>query len=122
MKLTQLLRLIIITRPSVVSSRICGAQQITNPLILKPLMDGTYQFVQPEGFIDTRGIETNIKFTYNKFKLFIGYTLADVNQHYTGIVSKYPLVAKHRLNNVLMYEIEEKLKIGWKPTIPVHNF
>ena len=85
-------------------------------------MDGTYQFVQPEGFIDTRGIETNIKFTYNKFKLFIGYTLADVNQHYTGIVSKYPLVAKHRLNNVLMYEIEEKLKIGWKPTIPVHNF
>ena len=85
---------------------------VNNPLILEPRMDGTYEFVQPAGFIDTRGMETNIKLTYNNFNLFIGYTLADVNQHYNGIVSKYPLVARHRLNNVLMYEIEDKLKIG----------
>ena len=86
--------------------------QVTNPLILEPRIDGNYEFMQPAGVINTRGIETNIKITYNNFNLFIGYTLADVNQHYNGIVSKYPLVAKHRLNNVLMYEIEEKLKIG----------
>jgi len=86
--------------------------QVNNPLILEPRMDGTYEFMQPAGFIDTRGLETNIKLTYNNFNLFIGYTLADVNQHYNGIVSKYPLVAGHRLNNVLMYEIEDKLKIG----------
>jgi iron complex outermembrane receptor protein len=86
--------------------------QVTNPLILEPLIDGNYEFMQPAGVINTRGIETNIKITYNNFNLFIGYTLADVNQHYNEIVSRYPLVAKHRLNNVLMYEIEEKLKIG----------
>jgi iron complex outermembrane receptor protein len=86
--------------------------QVNNPLILESLVDGTYEFIQPAGFIDTRGVETNIKLTYDNFKLFIGYTLADVNQHYNGSITKYPLVARHRLNNVLMYEIEDKLKIG----------
>ena len=86
--------------------------QVNNPLILEPRLNGNYEFIQPLGYIDTRGLETNIKLTYNNFNLFIGYTLADVNQNYNGINSKYPLVAKHRLNNVLMYEIEDKLKIG----------
>lgn len=86
--------------------------QIKNPLILTPATNGFYEFQQPKGFIDTKGIETNVKLTYGDFKLFIGYTLADVNEHYNGVTIRFPLVAKHRLNNVLMYEIEEKLKIG----------
>lgn len=86
--------------------------QVKNPLILEPDIMGLYEFQQPEGFIDTKGIETNIKLTFNNYKLFIGYTLADVNQHYNGKTSAFPLVAQHRLNNVLMYEIEDKLKIG----------
>lgn len=86
--------------------------QVKEPLVLVPLMTGLYEFQQPKGFIDTKGLETNIKVTYSDFKLFVGYTLADVNQHYNGNTTTYPLVAKHRLNNVLMYEIEDQLKIG----------
>jgi len=85
--------------------------QIDNPLILTP-NGSAYEYQQPMGTIDTKGIETNVKLTYNDFKLFIGYTLADVNEHYNGTTTTFPLVAKHRLNNVLMYEVEEKLKIG----------
>ncbi|MEZ4945624.1 MAG: TonB-dependent receptor [Cyclobacteriaceae bacterium] len=85
--------------------------EIDNPLILTA-NGSTYEYQQPTGNIDTKGIETNVKLTYNDFKLFIGYTLADVNEHYNGTTSTFPLVAKHRLNNVLMYEVEEKLKIG----------
>lgn len=85
--------------------------QIDNPLILTPT-GSAYEYQQPTGNIDTKGIETNLKLTYNDFKLFIGYTLADVNTHYNGNTTAFPLVAKHRLNNVLMYEVEEKLKIG----------
>lgn len=84
---------------------------IDNPLVLTPGI-GEYFYEQPEGFIDTRGIETNVKLTYGDFRLFLGYTLADVKQHFNGSVSDYPLVARHRLNNVLMYEIEEKLRVG----------
>ena len=86
--------------------------QIKNPLILTPTTENLYEFQQPKGSIDTQGIETNVKLTYGDLKLFIGYTLADVNEHYNGESTTFPLVAKHRLNNVLMYEIEDSLKMG----------
>ena len=85
--------------------------RINNPLVLTQLTNGYYDYLQPKGFIDTKGIETNFKLTYKNFKLFIGYTFADVKQHYTT-TTEFPLVAKHRLNNVLVYEIEDKLKVG----------
>ena len=86
--------------------------QVKSPLILVPTPAGLFEFQQPDGFIDTKGVESNIKLKYSDFKLFIGYTFADVKQHYNGIETNFPLVAQHRLNNVLMYEIEEKLKVG----------
>jgi len=86
--------------------------EIKNPLILMPTSENSYQFQQPKGAIDTKGIETNVKLTYGDLKLFVGYTLADVKEHYNGESTKFPLVAKHRLNNVLMYEIEDSLKMG----------
>jgi iron complex outermembrane receptor protein len=85
--------------------------RINNPLVLTQLTNGYYQYLQPAGFIDTKGIETNVKLTYNHFKLFIGYTFADVKQH-SVITTQFPLVAKNRLNNVLMYEVEDRLKFG----------
>ena len=86
--------------------------RILKPLVLTPVENEFYEFLQPDGFIDTKGVEVNAKLTYSDFKLFVGYTLADVNQQMNGIVSEFPLVARHRLNNVLMYELDEKLKIG----------
>jgi outer membrane receptor for ferrienterochelin and colicins len=85
--------------------------RINNPLVLTQLTNGYYEYLQPIGFINTKGIETNVKLTYKNFKFFIGYTFADVKQHY-ATTTEFPLVAKHRLNNVLVYEIEDKLKVG----------
>ena len=86
--------------------------QVKDPLILTPTGADSYEFLQPNGYLDTKGLETNIKLSYKDFKLFVGYTLADVQEHYNGSSTTFPLVAKHRLNNVLMYEVEEKLKMG----------
>lgn len=86
--------------------------RINSPVILTRQADQIYGYVQPAGNFDTKGMETNIKLTYGDFKLFVGYTYADVNQHSDGITKTYPLVSKHRLNNVLMYEVEEKWKVG----------
>lgn len=85
--------------------------RLNKPLVLTASGSSDYQFVNATGFIDTKGMETNLRFTYHDFKLFIGYTYADVNSHFNN-KSWFPLTAKHRLNNVLMYEKEEKLKIG----------
>ena len=86
--------------------------RINRPLVLTTAGSGNSQFVNANGNIDTKGMETNLRFTYSDFKLFVGYTFADVNTHFNNIKSWFPLTAKHRLNNVLMYEKDEKLKIG----------
>ncbi|MCU7550508.1 TonB-dependent receptor [Chitinophagaceae bacterium LB-8] len=86
--------------------------RLNKPLILTSTSSGDLAFVNANGYIDTKGLETNLRVTYNDFKLFIGYTYADVASHFDGEESWFPLTARHRLNNVLMYEKEEKLKIG----------
>ncbi len=70
------------------------------------------EFVNADGHMDTKGMETNLRFTYGDFKLFVGYTYADVNTYFEGNKEWFPLTARHRLNNVLMFEKEENLKIG----------
>ena len=86
--------------------------RLNKPLILVNTGSGQLEFSNADGHIDTRGIETNLRFSYNDFKLFIGYTYADVNTHYGNQKTWLPLTARHRLNNVLIYEVEEKIKLG----------
>ena len=85
--------------------------RLNDPLVLTPV-NNAFQFLNANGHIDTKGAETNLRFSYEDFKLFVGYTYADVNSYYDNDKSWFPLTARHRLNNVLMYEKEEKLKIG----------
>ncbi|MFD2517897.1 TonB-dependent receptor [Salinimicrobium flavum] len=86
--------------------------KVDDPLILSNAGGEFYEYTQPEGYIDTKGLEANMRFGYGNFKLFTGYTLADVNKHYGGESTEMPLVAQHRLNNVLVYELEDNLVIG----------
>lgn len=85
--------------------------RLNDPLVISPSANEN-SFNNADGHIDTKGMETNLRLTYSDFKLFVGYTYADVNTHFNGIKSWFPLTARHRLNNVLMYEKEEKIKIG----------
>ena len=86
--------------------------RIDDPIVLNRTSGAMYEFVQPGGHIESSGIETNMRWKYKDFKLFVGYTLADVNQHYNGASEQYPLVSQHRLNNVLMYEKHDNFWIG----------
>ena len=85
---------------------------INHPLLLQNVSPNVYQLVNTDGYVDTKGWETNIKLSYEDLKLFIGYTFTDALLHDGGVKKENPLTAKHRLNNVLMYEIEDKWKIG----------
>jgi outer membrane receptor for ferrienterochelin and colicins len=85
---------------------------LNDPLFLSALPSGDYQFINLEGYTDTKGSETNVKVEYGDFKLFIGYTYTVTKIHDGGTTRQNPLTAKHRLNNVLMYELEESWKIG----------
>ena len=87
--------------------------RLKRPLMLVGNPGGTASFEQNNGHLDTRGAETNIRLIFRDFKLFVGYTYTDANTHYDQDQKNWlPLTARHRFNNVLMYEVEEKWKIG----------
>lgn len=85
---------------------------LDNPLLLQNIATNTYQFINSSGYIHTKGTETNIKIGYDDLKLFLGYTFTDTRLIENGINTENPLTPKHRINSVLMYEIEDKWKIG----------
>lgn len=86
--------------------------KLNNPLVLVGAPGGKVQFQNSTGYLDTKGMETNLRLTYGDFKLFVGYTFTDANTYFANTKELLPLTARHRLNNVLMYEIEDKLKFG----------
>ena len=85
---------------------------LDNPLLLQNIATNTYQFINSSGYIHTKGTETNIKIGYDDFKLFLGYTFTDTRLIENGTTTENPLTPNHRINSVLMYEIEDKWKIG----------
>lgn len=85
---------------------------IDDPLVMRPYSASQLRFENLPGSINTRGMETNVKLTFEDFKLFIGYSLTDANIRTDNILRVNPLTSRHRLNNVLMYEVEEKWKLG----------
>jgi len=86
--------------------------RVNNPLLLKGNSGFNYSFVNISGHLDTRGTETNIKLGYHNFKLFLGYTFTDTEIHEVNIKTTNPLTPRNRINSVLMYEVEDKWKLG----------
>jgi iron complex outermembrane receptor protein len=85
--------------------------RLNRPLVMMPGFGDDISFVNSTGHLDTEGMETNVRLIYHDFKLFLGYTYTDANTHF-ATKEWMPLTARHRLNNVLMYEKEDKWKIG----------
>ncbi len=88
--------------------------QLNHPLILEAQTKGSpYHFINLDGNYTTRGIETNFKFSYQEpWKLFVGYTLTDAKRKDGGTSVQLPLTPKHRINTVLMYELEDQWRFG----------
>jgi len=84
---------------------------LNDPLVLTP-SGVDFEFINLDGFMNSKGTETNVKLEFGDFKLFVGYTFTDAKIHNSGTAIQNPLTAKHRVNNVLMFEVEEKWKIG----------
>ena len=73
---------------------------------------GTYSFTQLEDPVNTRGAELNLIFGYGEWRYFLGYTFVDAKQETIAGDIDLPLVSRHRLNNVLVWEKEDDFRIG----------
>ena len=90
--------------------------QVNSPLILSNsvLPNGNYEFINANGYLDSRGFETNVKLRYEEISFYCGYTFIDAIRHYDQTKTINPLTAKHRIYMTVMYEIEDKLRIGYE--------
>ena len=70
--------------------------------------DGLYRLNNISGNTDSKGGETNVKIGYKDFHLYLGYTYTDTRTKENGVKQENILTPKHRLNSILMYEVEDK--------------
>jgi outer membrane receptor for ferrienterochelin and colicins len=78
----------------------------------KPLALQNNSFVNANGYIDTKGVESNLKFTLDELNLFAGYTYTDTRQYFNGLNYWKPLTPKHLLYLDFAYEAEGNFRTG----------
>ncbi|WP_373494562.1 TonB-dependent receptor domain-containing protein [Aquiflexum sp.] len=87
---------------------------LVRPLFLSPPAGLIYQLANIDGFADTRGVETNLKWEWREFKWLLGYSFTDARIVEKNISRPHPLTPKHRINSVLFYEVHDNWKVGWE--------
>ncbi|MCW3086905.1 MAG: collagen-binding protein [Sediminibacterium sp.] len=81
--------------------------RLNDPILLQGNL-----YVNANGYLDTRGAETNLKLGLGDFSVYLGYAYTNAVQHYNGTAQHLPLTPKHKLNADLMFEIENSFRCG----------
>jgi len=82
-------------------------------LLFTSLLDDGFVFENAKGAVTSLGSETNVKFTYGDFRLFLQYAYIDSKLNYLPDNPQKPLTPKHNAGGVLMYE-NDKWRIGFE--------
>jgi len=90
------------------------ATQLKDALVLRDGTNNDFYFENADGNILSSGFETNLKFTYSDFKLFVNYALNNTKLKYDNLNNQKPLTPKHSAGAVLMFDQEEKWSIGYE--------
>jgi iron complex outermembrane receptor protein len=89
--------------------------QLKNALVLREDDNTDLAYYESaDGNILSSGFETNIKLTYDDFKLYLSYAFINTELQYDNINDQKPLTPKHNAGFVLFYEIEEKWSAGYE--------
>jgi outer membrane receptor for ferrienterochelin and colicins len=101
--------------------------RINDPMMLRSSVElrEYFEFYTFPGYLDTRGIETNLRVTYKHLKFFAGYSYTDAasvlsedlsfppgDNNSQNLSSAIPLVAPHKLGLILFYEEHDSFRIG----------
>jgi iron complex outermembrane receptor protein len=86
--------------------------QIHEPVVLSSTTSGL-SFINSRSHIESKGFETQVKFTAGKFTLFVGYTYTDAVFDNPGKNEFLVLVPKHSIKGDLLFVESGKWRIGW---------
>lgn len=73
---------------------------------------GIYHFINANGYTQSAGAETFLKFGFYNFVLFVGYTYTNATHHFDGTTAKMTLTPQHSLKGDLLYALPNKWRIG----------
>ncbi len=85
---------------------------LRHPLVPEPAADGQLLYLNADGAIRTRTLETNARFSVGDLKLFLGYVYLDASADYDGVDAPLPLTPEHKTYTVLVYEQHGTGRIG----------
>ncbi|MBL8123677.1 MAG: TonB-dependent receptor [Pyrinomonadaceae bacterium] len=86
--------------------------QITDPVVLRQVESGKYQFANADSSVISRGFETNLRIGYGIAKLFAGYTFTDAKAGYLPGDRRLTLLPRSRVNSSLVFEEHKNFKAG----------
>ncbi|MGX7666259.1 TonB-dependent receptor [Flavobacterium pedocola] len=84
---------------------------LDNPLLLQN-NGSDYEFVNADGYTQSKGAETFFKFGFSDFVFFMGYTFTEATNHFYGNKSNVTLTPKHSIKGDLLYSLPGKWRIG----------
>lgn len=87
--------------------------QLYDPLILIQNANNEFLFENADGNTSSKGLETNVKFSFRDFKLYLQYAFIDAQLNYDGINRQKPITPRHNAGAILMYE-SEKWRLGYE--------
>jgi iron complex outermembrane receptor protein len=89
--------------------------RLKNSLVLRENSSLTgYYYENADGDILSTGFETNVKITYEDFKMYLNYAFVSTKLLYDNINHQNPLTPKHNAGFVFLYEVEEKWSAGYE--------
>lgn len=88
--------------------------RLDHPLMLDQDENDLFRLTNLDGFIRSKGSETNVAFIVDPLKLFFGYTFIDANQHQEGVITQVPLNSPHQINAILMLEEHYSYRLGFE--------
>ncbi|WP_096087657.1 TonB-dependent receptor plug domain-containing protein [Agaribacterium haliotis] len=71
-----------------------------------------FAFEQHDNNVHSKGLESNLIFSWHELSYVLGYTYVDAKQNKQDKEQPLALVSKHRLNQVLLWEREDDFRIG----------
>lgn len=87
---------------------------LNDALVFRENNLGQFFYENADGQVTSQGIETNIKLGFRDFKLFANYAYINTRLRYDNLNEQKPLTPKHNIGSVLMYEVEDKWRIGYE--------
>ena len=86
---------------------------IDNPITLNETNSSNMFYEQTNDSLFSKGFESQIKLTVNKFTWFLGYTYTDAYLENGGNKNGLTLTPKHSIKGDLLFVVDNKWRIGW---------